>query len=105
MDDISIFPDKDFEPTDTELVERLGPTNDLWTLIQGYVLEKYPTGLSEWNFPGKKYGWSFRIRDKKRAILISHIDNLPISPNFIYTNRNAGGNLVTLFDSQRYATR
>jgi hypothetical protein len=32
-------------------------------------LEKYPTGLAEWNYPGKKYGWSYRIKDKKRAII------------------------------------
>ena len=31
--------------------------------------EKYPDGLAEWNYPGKKYGWSYRIKDKKRAII------------------------------------
>ena len=25
--------------------------------------------MEEWNFPGKKYGWSYRIKDKKRAII------------------------------------
>ncbi|MCW3089983.1 MAG: hypothetical protein JWP81_1052 [Ferruginibacter sp.] len=30
---------------------------------------KYPGAVSEWNFPGQKYGWSFRIKDKKRAII------------------------------------
>lgn len=30
---------------------------------------KYPNGLEEWNYPGKKYGWSYRIKDKKRAII------------------------------------
>jgi hypothetical protein len=33
------------------------------------VYEKYPEGIEEWNFPGKKYGWSFRIKDKRRAIV------------------------------------
>jgi hypothetical protein len=33
------------------------------------VLSKYPYGISEWNYPGKKYGWSFRIKDEKRAII------------------------------------
>jgi len=32
-------------------------------------LSKYPTGLAEWNFPGKKYGWSYRIKYKRRAII------------------------------------
>lgn len=69
MDDISIFQDKTILPTDNDLVERLGSTYDLWMLIQNFVLSKYPNGLSEWNYPGKKYGWSYRIKDKKRAIL------------------------------------
>jgi hypothetical protein len=33
------------------------------------VLEKFPAGLQEWHYPGQKYGWSFRIKDKKRAII------------------------------------
>lgn len=33
------------------------------------VFEKYPKGLAEWNYPGKKYGWSYRIKDRKRAII------------------------------------
>ena len=33
------------------------------------MLEKYPAALQEWHFPGQKLGWSFRIKDKKRAII------------------------------------
>jgi hypothetical protein len=69
MDDISIFQDKTILPTDNDLIEKLGSTYDLWMLIQNFVLSKYPNGLSEWNYPGKKYGWSYRIKDKKRAII------------------------------------
>lgn len=69
MNDISIFPDKTITPTDNELVEKLGSTYKLWAQLQDFVLSKYPNGLSEWNYPGKKYGWSFRIKDKKRAII------------------------------------
>ena len=69
MNDVSIFPDKVVLPSDKDLIEKLGTTHKQWTQIQGYVLDKYPTGLSEWSFPGKKYGWSFHIKDKKRAII------------------------------------
>ena len=69
MDDISIFQDKTITPTDNDLIEELGSTYDLWVLLNNFVLSKYPDGLSEWNYPGKKYGWSFRIKDKKRAII------------------------------------
>jgi hypothetical protein len=69
MDDIKIFMDKSTVPTDKDLVENLGPTYKLWVQIFDFVIEKYPGGLAEWNYPGMKYGWSFRIKDKKRAII------------------------------------
>ncbi len=69
MEDISIFQDKTITPTNRDLVEKLDSTYELWTQVQDFVLSKYPNGLSEWNYPGKKYGWSFRIKDKRRAII------------------------------------
>lgn len=56
-------------PTEKDLVENLGNTYVLWKQIHDFVMIKYPKGLAEWNYPGKKYGWSFRIKDKKRAII------------------------------------
>lgn len=67
--DISIFTDKDQKPVIADLMQPLAETFPLWMKIREFVLEKYPTGLEEWNFPGAKYGWSFRIKDKKRAIV------------------------------------
>jgi hypothetical protein len=37
--------------------------------LRDYVFEKYPNAVEDWNCPGAKYGWSFRIKDKKRAII------------------------------------
>ena len=65
----SIFMDKSQVPTDTELQGALGDKYELWVKIRDAVFEKYPEGNEEWNFPGKKYGWSFRIKDKRRAII------------------------------------
>jgi hypothetical protein len=67
--DASVFMDKAKAPTDKDLVTALGATYGLWTALKNFVLEKYPAGIAEWNCPGKKYGWSFRIKDKKRAIV------------------------------------
>jgi len=67
--DISIFTDKAQKPDIADLIQPLAETFPLWLKIREFVLEKYPTGLEEWNFPGAKYGWSFRIKDKKRAIV------------------------------------
>jgi len=65
----SIFMDKSQVPSDPELRGVLGDKYELWMEIRDRVYEKYPEGIEEWNFPGKKYGWSFRIKDKRRAII------------------------------------
>ena len=63
----SIFLDKDSIPTSTELTLELGDTYYLWKLIEDYVHVQYPKYIDEWNCT--KNGWSFRIKDKKRAII------------------------------------
>ena len=65
----SIFMDKSQLPTDVELRRVLGDKYELWMEIRERVIHLYPEGKEEWNFPGKNYGWSFRIKDKKRAII------------------------------------
>jgi hypothetical protein len=67
--DRSIFMDKEVTPTEKELENRLGKAYEIWKEIREIVLSKYPGGQSEWSFPGNKYGWNFRIKDKKRAII------------------------------------
>ncbi len=67
--DISIFADKAVEPTPTDLQEQLGSLYPLWEQIAESVRKKYPNPKEEWNYPGKKYGWNFRLKDKKRAII------------------------------------
>ncbi len=69
MEDSSIFQDKTITPGEKDLAHALAGTYPLWTEIRDRVFELYPEGLAEWNYPGKKYGWSFRIKDKKRAII------------------------------------
>lgn len=67
--DTSVFTDKNIVPTEVDLSESLGQCYDLWQDIKEYVLLKYPKATAGWNYPGVKYGWSFRIKDKKRAII------------------------------------
>ena len=50
-------------------MSRLGSSFIFWEQISQLVLSKYPQAVSEWNYPAQKYGWSFRIKDKKRAII------------------------------------
>ena len=67
--DTSTFMNKTQSPTGNDLESTLGTTYLLWNTIREKVQEKYPGAKEEWNFPGVKYGWSFRIKDKKRAII------------------------------------
>jgi hypothetical protein len=67
--DTSIFPDKAKKPTVTDLKNALGITVDMWMNLRDFIVKKYPAAFEEWNCAGAKYGWSFRIKDKKRAII------------------------------------
>ena len=67
--DTSIFMDKTLIPTDSDLAGALAGRYEFWRSIKEYVHLKYPAAMDDWNYPGIKYGWSFRIKDKKRAIV------------------------------------
>jgi hypothetical protein len=51
------------------LCKALGDIFDVWMKMREYASSVYPKATEEWNFPGRNYGWSFRIKDKKRAII------------------------------------
>jgi hypothetical protein len=67
--DQSIFLDKTKTPTDKDLELALGHTYAVWHLFRDYLFAKLPEATDEWNSPGKKYGWSYRIKFKKRTII------------------------------------
>ncbi|ELR68666.1 hypothetical protein C900_05955 [Fulvivirga imtechensis AK7] len=69
MDDISVFTDKTIIPDEETLSSGIGDTYPLWNDIKSYVYEHYPKATEEWKYPGAKYGWSFRVKDKKRVII------------------------------------
>ena len=65
----SIFMNKAVMPTDQELKEKLDTTFITWNKLKSYLNENLKAPGEEWNFPGKKYGWSFRMKSKKRNII------------------------------------
>jgi hypothetical protein len=67
--DKSIFTDKKNIPQNEDLIKNLDKTFSLWETLKEYVYQKYPKAVEDWNYPGEKYGWSFRIKDKKRTII------------------------------------
>lgn len=67
--DGSIFMDKTKAPQPDELAAALGDRYHLWQDLCTLACSKYPAALSEWYYPGAKWGWNYRIKDKKRAIV------------------------------------
>lgn len=65
----SIFIDKHTTPSDADLANALAGTYPLWQELAGFTNNLFPSAKNEWHFSGEKYGWSFRISDKKRVIL------------------------------------
>ena len=61
--------DKKVIPTYTALTLSLADTCEVWKIIEGFVHLKYLSAVDEWSYSGAKHGWSFRIKDKKRAII------------------------------------
>lgn len=65
----SIFTDKKIKPSIADLKKALGHTTDAWQVLAEFTHQSYPGAKDEWKFSSEKYGWSFRISDKKRALI------------------------------------
>jgi len=66
---LSVFDDKAKEPTEANVAEVLGDASHLWTDLKALMAPQFDPLAKEWVFPGKKWGWSLRIKHKKRAVL------------------------------------
>lgn len=65
----SIFTDIAHLPTDSELRSGLLSTFTIWKEIEDYVVATGHVSSQEWKYSGDKYGWSYRISDKKRVLI------------------------------------
>lgn len=66
---VSIFTDKTKMPDDNDLKTAVKDTFEIWNSLKEFTLQNQPKAICTWNYPGAKYGWSFKISDKKRAII------------------------------------
>jgi hypothetical protein len=66
---LSLFDNKSSKPTTETLAAALGKSIQLWNRIVEYVASQHPNAVEEWKFSGPKYGWSFRLKDKKRNLI------------------------------------
>lgn len=61
--------EKAVQPAESNLMEKLGSAYPRWNDLRNWILNYLKNATEEWSFPGKKYGWSFRIKSKKRNII------------------------------------
>ena len=66
---LSAFDDKATPPGERALADMLGRTHALWASLQVDLQRAYGPLIEEWNFSGAAYGWSFRLKQKKRALV------------------------------------
>ena len=65
----SAFDDKKLPPQDSDLVEILGGSQDLWDDLKSQVEAQFQPLSADWGFSGKKWGWSLRLKQKARTVL------------------------------------
>jgi hypothetical protein len=86
----SVFTDKELVPNDECLKVSLGTTYEFWQTFVDYVHSVYPKSVEEWSF-SKSGGWSFRIKDSKRAIIYLLPRNGFFKAAFVFGQKAADG--------------
>jgi amphi-Trp domain-containing protein len=66
---LSVFDDKSRKPDPDDLEQVLGRSSVHWHSLVARMAAAYPPLDEAWNFSGAKWGWSLRLKQKKRAIL------------------------------------
>lgn len=61
--------DKPTPPKAAELRTMLGRSATLWDRLIAHVEAEFPPLEKSWDFAGAKWGWSLRLRRKKRTVL------------------------------------
>lgn len=66
---LGAFDDKASPPDDRRLGEVLGPAYVWWMQLTREFGLKHGPLVEEWNFAGKAFGWSFRLKQPKRVFV------------------------------------
>lgn len=86
----SYFTDKQSLPAKQDLKQALGMALAIWESIIDITKTLYPNAIEEWNFPGEKYGWSFRLKDRKRAIIYMVPQDQFFKVSFVFGQKATG---------------
>jgi len=65
---LSVFDDKEKQPGRKDLEAALGRTAKVWAQLIDHLKKHYDPAVEEWCFAGNKWGWSLKVKRKKRAI-------------------------------------
>ena len=65
---IGLFADKEYQPTETAVLEALGTKRSLWEELTQFIADNYPIP-GEWNFGGKNYGWNLWYRKSGKTLV------------------------------------
>ena len=65
----SIFMEKSVQPRLSDVEQTLPDSFPYWQEFINYITSNYPDVKEEWTHSGKNYGWSFRLRNKKRVVM------------------------------------
>jgi hypothetical protein len=66
---LSAFDDKTHIPEPAELAAKLGRSARYWDALIADFEQTYAPLARDWSFSGAKYGWSLRLKQKKRAVV------------------------------------
>ena len=66
---LSIFDDKNSPPKKKDLETALGRSFRLWLDLTAWLDERFGPVNETWQFSGIKWGWSLKVKQKKRAIV------------------------------------
>lgn len=66
---LSAFEDRSSEPQAAHLQTVLGRSGRLWGQLVAHVETEFAPAAASWNYAGAKWGWSLRLKQKKRTVL------------------------------------
>jgi hypothetical protein len=66
---LSAFDDKAKKPSKRALRTTLGRTSTHWDNLIAHIASEYSPLAETWNFAGAAWGWSLRLKQKKRTVL------------------------------------
>jgi len=66
---LSAFDDKAHPPSAIDLEAVLGRASARWDELKTHLSSAYDPLGEHWNFAGEKWGWSLRLKQKKRTLI------------------------------------